>query len=303
MRRARRSWPHNMANDGTKPNSIAIVASIKSTPGLALMEQPLLKNLVPSLVSTITRGEHSRHRAGIGLYLYAKEDDDFFIEHTRELRRLLAARLGFMLPPRILYFPSPETGLNGAMLYAYADGFQYFHRTFEDVKYARPAWLGDAVRALSLGHTSYAQPMVERQVRSVERAARPSVVARRHLDIFESYHPAQLHGAGAIDAWFGGAYARERDVKPVRAATASQLVTPLIQCARYVIAAYSEANHSAEPWSRATCIARGGGVAAKGSQLVRSSGDSGEICQNHWCAIRTKQPAPRKRLLDSAAQP
>ena len=307
------------------PSSIAVVACIRSAPELGLSQQPLLTTLLPSLARTTTPLE--RRRLNVCLYLCAQDDDQFLLDQAKELRRLVASKASFV-GMRLGFYPSIHEGLNSAMLCAYADGAKFFHRTFDNVRYTRTDWLGNALGELARGERFIVRPSVATRPPAT---GWPSLVSRRHLDAFEQFHPPQLHGE-PLDSWLTAAYAgasrqlvagggggagdgdsrggrhnradrmlAEDEVHDGTVATPMHplLLPALVECGRHVLAGF-EKNSSA---ARASCVAY---VQARGDiQTARrvaalsiandcrlmASGASGAPEVGYWCAVRARPPA------------
>ena len=291
--------------------SVAIITTIRSVPNVPLHEQPLFAKLVPSLSRTITAGEKSRMRERMHLVLCAREDDTFYLENAKNVSRALRKPLGFMYP-KIFYYPSLDVSLNEAMLYAYAiqeHQVQFLHRTFEDVQYAREAWLGDAMRAIDMRHVAVARPAAARTSSKASAALadnRPTVVSRRHLDIFEEYHPPQLRAVGAsVNTWLLGAYGTSDGASTdasgaplsvgsgggVSETRRQQTVASLVACARHVISSYDDAAGNGKaagagtPPPRASCVAHVGKAPVPAQPTTVTS-----VCKEQWCVMR-RRPA------------
>ena len=195
------------------PSSIAVVACIRSAPEMGLSQQPLLTTLLPSLARTTTPLE--RRRLNVCLYLCAQDDDQFLLDQAKELRRLVASKASFV-GMRLGFYPSIHEGLNSAMLCAYADGAKFFHRTFDNVRYTRTDWLGNALGELARGERFIVRPSVATRPPAT---GWPSLVSRRHLDAFEQFHPPQLHGepCGLRRRWWRNQVRRPQAVTAERA--------------------------------------------------------------------------------------
>ena len=108
---------------------------------------------------------------------------------------------------------------------AYADGAHYLHHMYENMAYARVGWVQDAMRRLHKSKpdgigvffppVSAVADVASAAVRVGGRggggvvrggAARPSFVARRHLEIFAEYAPYGLPDH-AVGTWLAESYA------------------------------------------------------------------------------------------------
>lgn len=227
-----------------------------------------------------------------------------YLEQAANVRRMVSSRVNFMTF-KLLFYPSLDVSLNGAMLLAYADGADFLHRTFEDVRYARTGWLGDAVRALDRRDAAVVRPAAARVSSKTgadkSSGSRPTLISRTHLDVFENYHPPQLHAVGAsVDAWLLAAYGTAANV-PTRSTAAAgaaetrrqQTLAALVTCARHVLAEYGGANRTeandggaSPPLARASCIVGGGGATRARPLATTVAGGAANECDREWCVVR-----------------
>ena len=259
---------------------VAFLVCYRSNPGLALEQQPLISSLVTSLASTVSRND----RKSVGpfcLYICADDTDDYLTSRSRELRRaVLHTANVFSL--RILFYPPPAS-IQQLASAAYAEGAKFFIHAHGDANFAasksQPGWISQAVQSLRSSELGYAVAAVQ----STGLHAAPTVVARRHLDIFADMYPAQLQ-EGTLDVWLRQTYSSAQQPERPLAATVAQrreggrskpgLLSALIDCGRHVLATH-EGNRTAP----AACTAHLSSKIHSLRQVIPSSSTS--TCRPH----------------------
>lgn len=315
--------PTTMASCGVdKVPFVAFVVCVRSPPPpSSLSQMPLFTSLLPSLISTVTHGEraqllqpHKKKDGAMCLYLCGQADDEILTSRAKELRELLAKK-AWWLGARILFYPAGTTyvdAVSGAAQAAHADGARYIHHTYDDVQYLDGAgWLSTALETLR--NRSYVGAVTPRVLPSAASAGgaalggvphgRPVVVARRHLDMFESLYPSQLaDDSQALEFWMKSVYADDgatpsssslssssasrgatrRAMHHAAAAitsgagTAAATMAALVECGRRVVATPPLNNGTAAlPAPRACTVslnARGGGGGGHGGAAGGGAG-------------------------------
>jgi len=191
---------------GDAPMIVICAATHSQSSWRSLDQTSLQKNLIPSIIRTISSADRSKYT--FRLYLAADHDDDFWLRNRDKVETpdWLSVVVNFYEVPK------HKIPFNPMMRAAYNDGAEYMVRINDDSEFVTSDWVSKGAAKLASYTPSNVGMVGPNCLEGNSAIMTHDMVHRTHLDIFEYYYP-EVFSAWWIDDWISKVYGPERSTK------------------------------------------------------------------------------------------